>query len=67
MDVASKLVWRENTYKSLGLLSPPFAWVKLVTCNTKQVSCGEKNLEDYRAKTSNSRPRRDDGHFVTPR
>ena len=27
MDVASKLVWRENTYKSLGLLSPPFAWV----------------------------------------
>ena len=32
-----------------------------------QVSCGEKNLEDYRAKTSNSRPRRDDGQFVTPR
>jgi len=33
----------------------------------QEVSCGEKNLEDYRAKTSNSRPRRDDGHFVTPR
>merc|ERR1719175_468388 len=32
----------------------------------QEVSCGEKNLEDYRAKTSNSRPRRDDGHFVTP-
>jgi len=33
----------------------------------EEVSCGEKNLEDYRAKTSSSRPRRDDGQFVTPR
>lgn len=33
----------------------------------QEVSCGEKNLEDYRAKTSNSRPRRDDGQFHTPR
>jgi len=33
----------------------------------EEVSCGDKNLEDYRAKTSASRPRRDDGQFVTPR
>jgi len=33
----------------------------------EEVSCGEKNLEDYRSKTSSSRPRRDDGQFVTPR
>lgn len=33
----------------------------------QEVSCGEKNLEDYRAKTSNSRHKRDDGKFVTPR
>lgn len=33
----------------------------------EEVSCGDKNLEDYRSKTSSSRPRRDDGQFVTPR
>jgi len=33
----------------------------------QEVSVGEKNLEDYRASSSNSRPRRDDGNFVTPR
>lgn len=33
----------------------------------EEVSCGEKKLEDYRQKTSSSRPRRDDGQFVTPR
>jgi len=33
----------------------------------EEVSCGDKNLDDYRAKTSSSRPRRDDGQYVTPR
>jgi len=33
----------------------------------QEVSCGEKNLEDYRASTSGSRPSKDDGQFLTPR
>jgi len=43
------------------------ASVSDLTTWLEEVSCGDKNLEDYRAKTSSSRPRRDDGHYVTPR
>jgi len=37
-------------------------WLSEVQCGS-----GGHNLEDYRAKTSGSRPRRDDGKYVTPR
>ena len=32
-----------------------------------ELSVGDKKLEDYRVTQSGSRPRRDDGQYVTPR
>ena len=39
------------------------AWLSELSCGAG----GEKSLEDYRVGQSGSRPRRDDGQFVTPR
>ena len=39
------------------------AWLAELSCGAG----GEKSLEDYRVGPSGSRPRRDDGQFVTPR
>ena len=33
----------------------------------EEISMGEKNLEDYKAKAKKERPRRDDGKYTTPR
>ena len=39
------------------------AWLAELSCGAG----GEKSLEEYRVGQSSSRPRRDDGQFVTPR